>query len=117
MKEDKNQVIKFDKCPNCGSTDRLVGRLVRAAKDKGQAREEWEPCMQIIQGVVVDPMRQSQILIGQNVPAYTVFTDVCMKCGTFYAILVQTGTAKATPQIGKLSLDANKPSPGIAMHN
>jgi len=98
----ETKLLKFGHCPSCGATDTVVGRLARSAKDRGLMAEEWEPCMQVIQGVVAQPHKV--VLMGQAMPAYIIRTDVCCKCGAVYAMDIQLTTAQQQVQAGRTPL-------------
>ena len=96
------KVLRFGHCPSCGATDTVVARLARSAKDRGLASEDWDPCMNVIQGIVAQP--QKALLVGQAMPAYIIRTDVCCKCGAMYALDIQLTTAQQTVQAPKQPL-------------
>lgn len=87
------KIIEFDSCPNCGSKERLAGKLAEEAKKKGQMRKDLNFYANIRMGVVKDPQMEHKLLIGSSVPAYGIFWDVCLQCGTMYAVKVEIGEA------------------------
>lgn len=99
-------IIEFDKCPNCGSKERLVGGLAEKEKKKGNMRKDLNFYAYIIPGVVKDPQREHQLLIGTSLPAYKICLDVCLQCGTIYTAKIEIG--EATKQL-RQPLEPKKP--------
>lgn len=87
---------KFPICPACGSKERFFESLSQELKDKGFARPEWDMCLDLKQGAVVDPMKQERIPIGSEVPGYFFKTDICLNCGLIYAIQLKSEPVKKT---------------------
>ena len=85
---DKNFRATFILCPNCGSNERFLESLAQELKDRGLADREWSFSFDARQGVVVDQerARQGRIPIGSELPGFAIRTDICMKCGTIYAV-------------------------------
>lgn len=82
---------QFNQCPNCGSSNRLLESLAEELKDKGYARKHWKLGLDFRQGAVVDQSKEATIPIGGKVPSYQITTDVCVDCGTVYAVDIKTG--------------------------
>lgn len=76
----------FDKCPVCGSAERFLETLSQELKDRGLARQEWNMRYDARQGAVYDADRTIMIPIGASLPGYSIETDICMNCGTVYAV-------------------------------
>jgi len=83
---------QFNQCPNCGSEQRFCETLANELKEKGFAREEWTFSYETRQGAVVDKAKEADIPLGSDVPAFSITTDICLDCGTFYAIRLNSGT-------------------------
>ena len=83
---DKNFHKEFSSCPNCGSTERFCESLGQELKDSHKARAEWNFRYDQRAGPVVDPNRQILMPVGAEVPGFLITTDICMQCGTVYAI-------------------------------
>ena len=85
---DKEFKATFTRCPNCGSTDRFFEQMAQELKDRGLARPEWNFHYDVRNGVVADQqkMQLNQVPIGSELPGYVIQTDVCMQCGTVYAV-------------------------------
>ena len=90
----KSPIREFKKCPACGSEERFFESLSKELKDKGFARPEWNMCLDMKQGAVVDPQKEVVIPIGSEVPGYLFKTDICLNCGTIYAVVLQSGPVK-----------------------
>lgn len=72
----------------------FFGELAQELKDRGIARPEWVFCLDVKQGVAVDPAKEQSIPIGSEMPAYYYETDACMECGCIYAKKLVRGSAK-----------------------
>ena len=90
---------QFTQCPNCGSEQRFCETLANELKKKGFAREEWTFSYETRQGAVLDKAKEADIPLGSEVPAFNITTDICLDCGTFYAIKLKSGsvTKQVTP--------------------
>lgn len=97
---DKNFHKVFDKCPNCGSSLQFLKELGDEVKAKGQARQNWNMRLDVKQGLVFDPVKQLTVLIGAKLPGYAIMTDICMECGTIYAVELRRieDTVKVLPK-------------------
>lgn len=73
-------------CPSCSSPKRFLESLGQEMKDRGLARSEWRIVYELKQGVVADPDRAVLLPIGITIPGFYIATDICMECGTVYAI-------------------------------
>lgn len=83
--------IQFNQCPNCSSEQRFCETLADELKRLGYAREKWKYGYDFRQGVVTDPHKETTIPIGGKVPSYQITTDICMNCGTIYAVSLVSG--------------------------
>ena len=77
---------KFDLCPVCGSDRQFLKELGDELKERGLARPEWNMRYDSRQGIVFDQDRQTIFPIGISLPGYYIMTDICMDCGTVYAV-------------------------------
>jgi len=94
MTNNKQRIIaEFDKCPNCGGTRRLAGEVDEEQIEKGAMEPGLKYGLQQVGGPILDPRKASQILVGTRVPAVFVLLDVCMDCGTLYAVRLERGEA------------------------
>jgi len=97
----ESKIIRFDKCPNCGSKKRFASDMAQTVKDRGLMRMELEFWENIWQGVVrdVDPRQEAKVPFGTKVPTFYVCVTVCSDCGTIYAgKMVEDTTTKQLPQ-------------------
>ena len=107
--------LEFDQCPNCGSKRQFMAALTKELKELGYARKEWNFYFDSRVGPVVDKAMEGKIPLGSMVPSYLVYTDICMDCGTIYAVkLVSEPMVKALPKPklfkpGDLPPGANQP--------
>lgn len=91
---------EFTKCPQCGSEDRFFEQLGDELRERGLAREDWEFHLQTESGVVVDKSREAAIPIGSELPGFGFRTDICMDCGSMYAIdLTRMDVKKSLPSV------------------
>lgn len=90
----------FNKCPCCGSEKQFCKELGEELKERGLARPEWNMRLDSRQGAVADPNRAVLIPIGARIPAFYIVTDICMDCGTVYAVEIARleGQTQAAPQ-------------------
>ena len=105
---DKNFHKEFPTCPNCGSDQRFCEQLGMEAKEKGQARKEWTFYYETRKGLVMDTVNQPNLLVGTTLPGFLIHMDICMDCGTFYAIFI----ARIEGQTKAVSMP--KPGGGLA---
>ena len=100
---------RFEVCPVCGSGKRFAETLAQMAKDRGLARDNWRFFFDRKQGVVLDNNKSVLIPIGAKAPTFDLTLDVCVDCGTVYAISLDTGETeihmeKEHPRMPNLSL-------------
>ena len=92
MSDNEQQIIaEFDKCPGCGSTNRLAGSVADEQKAKGLLGEDWKLGIYQMGGVIVDPNKVNQMLVGTKVPVVSALVDVCMDCGMIFAVRLVRG--------------------------
>lgn len=97
MNEKPTVIATFDKCPNCGSTERLAESLAKEVKERGLMRQELENYVHILDGVIQDPQRASMLPIGSSMPAFTAHMDICRNCGAYYSVKILGGRAVKMP--------------------
>lgn len=96
--------LKFEKCPACGSKERFFEGLCQQVKDSGFASEGFEFYLNSLNGVVLDQSREKSIPVGAEVPGFEVYTDICLGCGTIYAVKLLSGGAEKRVAPTKLAL-------------
>lgn len=84
---------QFGQCPNCGSKDRFCETMANEMKKKGFARKEWLYGYDYREGVVIDKTKEANIPIGASAPRFRIITDICIECGTIYAVDLQSDEA------------------------
>ena len=89
-------VANFDQCPVCGSTKRFGESLANEIRERGLASEDFRFYVTIHQGAVVDKSKERSIPIGSEFPVLIACTDICLDCGTLYAVQLQRDTVKKT---------------------
>lgn len=97
---DKLQVIaEFDKCPGmkdgkpCGSTRRFAGEVAEEQREKGLMGKGLKVGIFQMSGPIADPRKVNQMLVGTKVPIISALLDICMECGTLYAVRLERGDA------------------------
>jgi len=101
---DKNFHKEFTQCPNCGSIYRFCEQLGQELKDRGLAKPDWNFNYGVCSGVVMDGnYTQAKILAGATLPGYGIAVDICMDCGTLYAVRLNRleGEMKPMPKQGR----------------
>ena len=93
---------QFTQCPNCGSELRFCETLANELKEKGFARKEWVYGFDFRQGVVTDKTKEAAIPIGASVPSFQIISDICLNCGTIYAVKLLSGTVTKSIAVPKI---------------
>jgi len=92
MTNNKQRIIaEFDKCPVCGSTRRFAVSVAEEQREKGLMGEGLKYGIYQMAGPILDPRKVNQMLVGTKVPTVSVLLDVCMDCGTIYAVRLERG--------------------------
>ena len=106
-KEQMAEVIDFDKCPHCGSSNGLAITLYKGQAEKGHVRKMEKYGIYEFSGPIVDleMVKLGKVLIGTKVPYMAVTIDVCQDCGALYAVRITktemaTAAAPLNPQGG-----------------
>lgn len=88
---DKDYAKRFPVCPNCSGTDRFMEQLGQELKDRGLTPPETRVYMESKDGTLMNDKMVSRLPIGAIIPGFHIATDICMTCGTIYAVeLVRT---------------------------
>ncbi|KKM92848.1 hypothetical protein LCGC14_1214200 [marine sediment metagenome] len=84
---------KFGTCPGtkqdgtpCGGTHRFMEELGKELKTRGFARPEWNLRYDVREGVPTDKNFRGTMPVGTMLPGFEIMTDICMDCGTLYAV-------------------------------
>ena len=92
MTNNKQQIIaEFEKCPNCGSTRRLAEEVAVEQREKGMMGKGLKYGLHQLGGPILDPRRVNKMLVGTKIPTVTALLDVCLDCGTIYAVRLERG--------------------------
>ena len=92
MIEELKFPLKFDSCPNCGSTKRIAGSVAEQEKEKGRIGKDAQGFIQKLSAIITDPR-----IAALQAPIVIAFMDICSDCGTYYCVLAQLGTATPGP--------------------
>lgn len=89
----KPEVLEYpQKCPVCGSEEKLVALLATKEMDKG-INPDAVPHYLYTWPFVMRTNRP--IIIGSKSPAGNIFVDVCKGCGIIRAVRIEIGEAMA----------------------
>jgi hypothetical protein len=92
MTNNKQRIIaEFDKCPVCGSTRRWADEVAKEQIEKGVMDKGLKYGIYQMGGPILDPRKVNQMLVGTKVPTVSALLDVCMDCGTIYAVRLERG--------------------------
>ena len=83
---ESNFAKDFKQCPNCGSDQRFMEQLGQELKDRKLAGEETNIYFSQASGTLMDGRKAAFMPIGIMLPGFQVATDICMDCGTIYAV-------------------------------
>lgn len=77
---------EFNKCPKCGSSERIAGRAAKRAEKRGLFEKDAVVAMGEFVTTMVDPRRIPSLLAGATVPQVRQALDSCAICGATYCI-------------------------------
>lgn len=81
--------LTFDKCPSCGSAERIANVIGEEEKAKGKITKT-AMCVAFLQTIIItDPVKS--VL---SAPALTTGYDVCAKCGAVYCVFAEVTNAQ-----------------------
>ncbi len=81
------QEYKFDKCPICGSPDRLAGDAAKGAIKRGFFEKDAEVAMIEMRKAMIDVRKLQAVLSGSTLPQARCAIDMCTNCGNIYGYL------------------------------
>ena len=93
--------IKFESCPNCGSTERFGEIETQEEIKKGNLLKDSRTAIMLSKTMIFNPEDKRVLLFRKQVPVLVGVFDVCCSCGTLYCISMDKGTAVIEPQLGK----------------
>ncbi len=77
----KGLIKRFDSCPDCGSTERMMGKLAEEMVAAGYISGDMDVGLEEIGGSVVDPTKMGTMLAKSVRPAMYALRDICIGCG------------------------------------
>ena len=83
------EIARFAKCPWCGSTDRMMGRLGKEMVEQGLLEEQVDVGTHEIGGPIVDPRKLNQMLAVSIKPAIYALRDICVDCGREITVKIE----------------------------
>ncbi len=87
---------EFAKCPLCGCEERFFEELGKQAVAEGTVSPEFHFAKEAMNGVTQDQKRP--LRMGDKPIGWTFETDICMGCGTMYAVkLARLGAEVKSP--------------------
>lgn len=94
--ENGRKVWTFDKCPACGSRNRIAENVARREQKAGRLGTDFHPVLHQETTVIADPRR---VIIGPtSVPAIVAHYDCCLDCGCYYCVRLELGSAVIQPR-------------------
>ena len=96
MEEPIEQKLEFPKCPNCGSSRRLAGEATAYMRSKGWVLDDYNYYTHIIKGIPTDQRVMNKIPLGSSIPAIWAGMDICLDCGTVWAVKVVSTKGQLT---------------------
>jgi len=82
-------IARFKKCPWCGSTDRMMGRLAKEMVENGLLSEGIEVGLVEVGGPIIDPTKTSQMLTKSIRPGMFALRDICVGCGREVTVKIE----------------------------
>lgn len=102
--------LKWDKCPVCGSTRRVVETVKDEAAAKGKVGQDLKTALIQVQLPVIDPRKVSSQLTATIL---TAFIDICQDCGAAYCIEMNRSEQPINVKVvGQLPPGHQSPPPG-----
>ena len=101
--QQQNEVlVRFAKCPWCGSTDRMMGRLAKEMVENNLMDEGMDIGLVELGGPIIDPKRAAQMLSVSIRPGMYALRDICMGCGIEITVkierrMVEVGSMRSAP--------------------
>lgn len=84
------EVIKrFEKCPDCGSTERMMGKLGDELKEQGLIGKDMEVGLIEVGGPIIDPTKTGQMLTKSIRPGMFALRDICIGCGRQVTVKIE----------------------------
>lgn len=87
-------IARFAKCPDCGSTDRMMGKLVKEMIENGQLPEGTEAGLDEVGGPIIDPTKVNQMLSVSIKTGMYALRDICIGCGRTITVKIEKRSVK-----------------------
>ena len=101
------QVIKHEECPQChGKQTAFNGAAQQLVKD-GRVKQ-FLACASRYSSVIGTQEVIDNLKVGESLPAITIYTDACVKCGCMYAYLIEIGSVTKREKKPTLILPPNR---------
>lgn len=82
-------IARFAKCPWCGSTDRMMGRLAKEMVEQGLLTEGIDIGLAEVGGPIIDPSKTSQMLSVSTRSGMFALRDICVGCGREITVKIE----------------------------
>ena len=103
-------VAEFNQCPNCGSERRFAKSIADELIEKGLMGKDLNWGLHLIGGPIYDQRKIPTMLVGvSTAPVALASVDVCLDCGTIYAIRLEKGEAVLGTTMGPIQQMPNTP--------
>ena len=96
-----NYPIKFNKCPACGSTNRIAEIETQSEIEKGNLPQNARIPMMASQARLFDPQDNRILLARREIPVLMCFIDVCADCGCVCAVEVHKAKGVIESRVGQ----------------
>ena len=97
--EELKYPIEFDKCPNCGSTRRIIEIETNKEIEKGElGRDSKIPVLSTTSRIFNSNQMQKLFVLSKEIPVLFGYYDVCAQCGTLYCVAMQKGKGIVEPR-------------------
>lgn len=82
-------VARYNECPWCGSTRRMMGELGEEMKEQGLISEGMEVGLVEVGGPIIDPSKASQMLTKSVRMGAFALRDICIGCGREITVKIE----------------------------
>ncbi len=97
------QEYKFDKCPICGSPDRLAGDAAKEATKRGFFEIDAEVAIVELKKAMVDVRKLQSVLSGSTITQVRCAIDMCTNCGNIYGFLADVSDVPVEELMAEMS--------------
>lgn len=82
-------IARFDKCPWCGSEQRMMGELAKEMVEQGLLSEGVDAGTHEVGGPIIDPTKAGQMLAVSYRPGMYALRDTCIGCGREITVKIE----------------------------